>query len=102
MSEHDVFDFALGLDPAMTWRRYLQRLDDRQQGRDLPAGVVPETFLLAVIDDEIVGRVGIRHTLDPPLSRRGGHIGYAVLQPTADAVAVELFFTTPFRWPGRE
>ncbi|MFI6308524.1 hypothetical protein ACIBEK_00045 [Nocardia fusca] len=22
MSEHDVFDFALGLDPAMTWRQY--------------------------------------------------------------------------------
>jgi hypothetical protein len=24
MSEHDGFDFALGLDPAMTWRQYLQ------------------------------------------------------------------------------
>ncbi|MGW5754422.1 GNAT family N-acetyltransferase [Nocardia rhamnosiphila] len=79
MSELDGFDLALGLDPAMTWWQYLRKPDDRR--RDLPTGIVPETFLLAVIDDEIVGRAAIRHTLNPRLSRRGGHIGYAVLQP---------------------
>lgn len=74
------FNFALGLEPAMTWPQYLATLDNRRHGVGLASGVVPETYLLAVVNDEVVGRASIRHTLNARLSLRGGHIGYAVLQ----------------------
>jgi predicted acetyltransferase len=40
--------------------------------------IVPETILWAVIDDEFVGRISIRHELNEFLARVGGHIGYEV------------------------
>jgi predicted acetyltransferase len=39
---------------------------------------VPATFLVAVIGDQIVGRVSIRHELNDFLLNFGGHIGYGV------------------------
>ncbi|WP_309231907.1 GNAT family N-acetyltransferase [Nocardia sp. SYP-A9097] len=75
----DGFDFALGLTPAMSWPEYLAALDDYRHGVNLPVGIVPATFLVATIGDEIVGRAAIRHTLNDHLRQRGGHIGYAVL-----------------------
>lgn len=79
MARDDDFPFALGLTPAMAWPQYLATLDDYRQGINLPPGIVPATFLVAVAGDEIVGRTSIRHTLNDFLRRRGGHIGYAVL-----------------------
>ncbi|WP_433620968.1 GNAT family N-acetyltransferase [Nocardia sp. CA-120079] len=79
MAAEDGFDFALGLEPAMDWKQYLEMLDDYHRGRNLPEGIVPATFLIATVNDEIVGRADIRHTLNDYLARRGGHIGYAVL-----------------------
>ncbi|MFE9328167.1 GNAT family N-acetyltransferase [Nocardia sp. NPDC052278] len=79
MAVEDGFDFALGLEPGMDWKQYLERLEDYRRGRNLPEGIVPATFLIATLDDEIVGRADIRHTLNDYLARRGGHIGYAVL-----------------------
>ncbi|MET8873182.1 hypothetical protein [Nocardia sp. NPDC004604] len=45
----------------------------------MPDSIVPATFLIATVNDEIIGRADIRHTLNDYLARRGGHIGYAVL-----------------------
>ena len=40
---------------------------------------VPATFLVAAVDNRIVGRVSIRHYLNEYLAGTGGgHIGYAV------------------------
>jgi predicted acetyltransferase len=47
-----------------------------------PAGWVPSTSLWAVRDDQVVGRVSLRHALTPWLIEVGGHIGYAV-RPSA-------------------
>lgn len=58
---------------------YLCVLEDARQGRALPAGFVPTTFLLAFDQARIVGRISIRHRLNAFLEREGGHIGYAVL-----------------------
>ncbi|MFB7720024.1 GNAT family N-acetyltransferase [Nocardia sp. NPDC056100] len=80
MARDDGFDFALGLAPAMSWPEYLATLENLRRGINLPAGIVPETFLLATAGDEVIGRVSIRHTLNDYLRRRGGHIGYAVLR----------------------
>ncbi len=39
---------------------------------------VPETFLLAFLGNELVGRVSVRHKLTDRLAQYGGHIGYGV------------------------
>lgn len=79
MARDDDFTFALGLTPEMSWPQYLAALDDYRHGINLPPGIVPATFLVAVVGDDIVGRTSIRHTLNDYLRQRGGHIGYAVL-----------------------
>jgi len=73
------FEFGLGLDRATSWRSYLDELAEERRGRVAPDRV-PATFLVAIFDDQIVGRTSIRHTLNDFLARDGGHIGYGVLR----------------------
>ena len=47
-----------------------------------PAGWVTGTYLWMLDDDEVVGRISLRHMLTPWLLEVGGHIGYAV-RPSA-------------------
>ncbi|HEY5360357.1 MAG TPA: GNAT family N-acetyltransferase [Streptosporangiaceae bacterium] len=75
----DEFTFGLGLEPGMPWRTYLKILDDYRTGTNLPAGLVPQTFLVADVGGEIVGRTSVRHELNEFLEREGGRIGYGVL-----------------------
>ncbi|MGB3734684.1 MAG: GNAT family N-acetyltransferase [Ilumatobacter sp.] len=74
-AEH--FEFGLGLDEATSWVTYIDALDEMRRGNVQP-GFVPATFLVAVVDDEIVGRTSIRHELNDFLAHEGGHIGYGV------------------------
>jgi predicted acetyltransferase len=74
------FTFGLGLEAAESWQAYLGSLDDYRLGRNLPAGRVPATFLVAEAGGAIVGRTSIRHELNDSLVRIGGHIGYGVLR----------------------
>ena len=64
---------------GMSLRRYLEVLAERERGENLPANHVPSTFLFAFAGTSIVGRVAIRHALNPDLERIGGHVGYAVV-----------------------
>ena len=64
---------------GMSLPEYLNALADWRQGKNLPAGYVPETFLFAFSGPRIVGRVAIRHTLNAFLEREGGHIGIVVV-----------------------
>jgi predicted acetyltransferase len=48
----------------------------------VPAGKVPCTFFWVLEDDEVVGFLAVRHTLNDFLRRQGGHIGYSV-RPSA-------------------
>jgi predicted acetyltransferase len=64
---------------GMTFRRYLEVLDEQERGVDLPPGWVPSTFLFAFVEERIVGRVSIRHHLTDALTHVGGHVGYAVV-----------------------
>ena len=74
----EEFDFLLDLRPDDRWPGYIARLERQRNGLDLPAGFVPATFLVAVADRDLVGRVSIRHELNEYLSEVGGHIGYGV------------------------
>lgn len=71
------FDFMLGGE-SESWAEYLRGLDLSRRGIGLAPGRVPATLLLAVVEQQIVGRVHIRHALSPSLLRMGGHIGYGV------------------------
>jgi predicted acetyltransferase len=75
----DNFDFALGLTPETDWSTFKQTKVEQHLGVDLPEGYVPASFLLATVNDELVGRVSIRHELNERLLAEGGNIGYAVL-----------------------
>lgn len=74
--EPDGFNFLSGLDQP--WEAVLHSLEQERQGVDLASGRVPTTYLLAVVDGDVVGRASIRHELTEKLLELGGHIGYAV------------------------
>lgn len=72
------FDFLLGYDDGEDFPGYVARLAREERGLELAPGRVAHTFLVAVADGELVGRVSLRHELTPMLAAIGGHIGYAV------------------------
>jgi predicted acetyltransferase len=72
------FPFLLDDTPGQSWGHYVARLEEVRQGIDLAPDRVAATFLVGVVDDQIVGRVSIRHELNDFLASYGGHIGYAV------------------------
>lgn len=58
------------------WVRFHQKL----AAGKLPVGrLVPATFMLALVDGRVVGRVSIRHVLNEELRDFGGNIGYCVV-----------------------
>ena len=74
-----VPNFLHYYEEGMPFRRYLEVLAEQERGEHLQADMVPATFLFAFAGPRIVGRVSIRHALNPYLERFGGHIGYAVV-----------------------
>jgi len=72
------FAFLLDWDPEQAWSGYVEMLAQLRHGRAVPADRVPATFLVAQVDDDLVGRVSIRHQLNEYLAEVGGHIGYGV------------------------
>jgi predicted acetyltransferase len=77
--EEGDFVFALGWHDGWDFADYLAELDRRRHGIGLAPDHVPDTFLVAVVGDRIVGRVSIRHHLNDRLLIEGGHIGYGVI-----------------------
>jgi len=82
----DSDQFALGLDYRADepFAAFVERKACAARGVGLPEGFVPATFLIALVDGEIVGRLSIRHELNEFLATEGGHIGYGVLKPHRD------------------
>ena len=74
-----VRNFLHFYEEGMSFRRYLEVLAEQERGENLQADHVPSTFLFAFAGTSIVGRVSIRHALNPCLERFGGHIGYVVV-----------------------
>jgi predicted acetyltransferase len=75
----EVRSFLHYYEAGMSLGRYLEVLEERERGVNLPTNHVPSTFLFAFNDERIVGRVAIRHMLNDSLQRVGGHIGYVVV-----------------------
>jgi predicted acetyltransferase len=75
----DAFPFLLDYVPNESWAYYLERREANTRGEQLPARFVPSTFLAAIVEGTLVGRISIRHELNNWLATYGGHIGYAVI-----------------------
>ena len=80
----DGFDFTLR-GPGETWQQWLARVERDREGIALAPGRAPATMLLAVVGDDIVGRVHIRHRLTEVLLQRAGISGTASARYTAVA-----------------
>lgn len=63
---------------GMSFQEMLNILTKESEGVDLAPGRVAHTMLYGFLDNEIIGRVSVRHELNDSLRKRGGHIGYAV------------------------
>jgi predicted acetyltransferase len=74
------FDFAFDYDEGIPFKEYINRLNRWSVGKSLPEKFVPNTFLVGVVDGQIIGRVSIRHHLNDFLLRIGGHIGYGIIK----------------------
>ena len=75
--KEDNFTFLLMYKPGLKWEDFMKLHEDTKNGL-VDDGKVAATFLFAVDNGEIVGRVSIRHALNDFLFNYGGHIGYAV------------------------
>jgi predicted acetyltransferase len=67
--------------PGMLFSEHLEKLDKDMRGIDLPESFVPHTMFYGFVNDNIVGRVSVRHELNEFLLNFGGHMGYAVSRP---------------------
>jgi predicted acetyltransferase len=56
----------------------LELLNKEHLGVELAPGRVAHTMFYAFLDDKIIGRLSLRHTLNEYLKTRGGHLGYSV------------------------
>jgi predicted acetyltransferase len=77
--EMPPWQFAFGFDDSRPFSEYVKTLDGHSRGVGVPAGFVPNTYFVGVVDGVIVGRLSLRHTLNDFLARIGGHIGYGVI-----------------------
>lgn len=73
------WQFAFCYDPTASFADYVRRLERWSRGEDLAEDFVPNTFLVEVVGEVIVGRVSLRHELNAFLERYGGHVGYGVV-----------------------
>ena len=73
------WQFAFHFDERKPFSEYVSLVELWERGEQLN-GFVPNTFLVAVVDEKIVGRVSLRHELNDFLMwEEGGHIGYGVV-----------------------
>lgn len=73
------WEFALSRNHCGSFAEYVDTLDRWSRGVDVPEEFVPATFLVGTVEERIVGRLSLRHSLNGFLERIGGHIGYGVI-----------------------
>lgn len=71
--------FLLGMEPEMSWAKFLESIETQRQGLYPSQYRVRAVQLAAVVDGELVGRASIRFELNEFFATEGGHIGYVVL-----------------------
>lgn len=74
----EFFTPFLFIDEDESWEEFVAGYDKSGAGIHEAPDRVPDTFLVADVEGEIVGRVSIRHELNDYLRNFGGHIGFVV------------------------
>jgi predicted acetyltransferase len=72
------YAFAFSFDASTDFPSYVRLVDCWSRGENLPPKFVPGAFLVAAVQEVVVGRVSIRYQLNDFLFRLGGHVGYVV------------------------
>ncbi|MCC7441108.1 MAG: GNAT family N-acetyltransferase [Bdellovibrionales bacterium] len=72
-------EFAHQYRGQFPYAEYLRQLAAHERGEELPEGFVPGTVLYGFVGADCVGRLSIRHRLNPWLEKVGGHIGYVTV-----------------------
>lgn len=62
-----------------TFEDFVQRYLDDADGKNLPKDRVAASMFWLIDDEEVIGRVHIRHYLNDKLRTYGGHIGYYII-----------------------
>lgn len=57
---------------------YIHNSEKYEKGIDLPENWVPASTYWLMDEEKFLGHVSIRHKLNVPLKKKGGHIGYAI------------------------
>lgn len=79
MMELDDWEFLLSdYVQDEEFSQYINRVTSWKEEETVPEGRVASTYLVAVIEGRIAGRLSIRHRLNDFLGLVGGHIGYGV------------------------
>lgn len=63
---------------GQSFEDFVKQLNDEAKGINLAEGKVPATMFWLIDNNEVIGRVQIRHELNEYLSKLGGHIGYYI------------------------
>ncbi len=77
----DHFRFLIDHEPGEPWADFVQRLENRRRGVDLPDDRVAGVFLLVEVQGAVIGRTSVRFELNDYLASYGGHLGYGILPP---------------------
>ena len=60
------------------FENHVEKMKSQSRGENLPQGWVPMTTYWLVDNNEYIGGIAIRHTLNENLKNYGGHIGYDI------------------------
>lgn len=77
LGDEERYPFPLDFDPR-DYPAMLERIQQFEQGVNLPDGYVPSTTYWLVEKDEIIGVSNLRHHLSDQLRLAGGHIGLGI------------------------
>jgi predicted acetyltransferase len=75
--DNPLHDFAFYFDSATDFASYVRFVEGWSCG-NTPPKFVPGAFLVAAVEEVVVGRVSIRYQLNDYLFKFGGHVGYVV------------------------
>jgi predicted acetyltransferase len=67
-----------GADALEDFDNYIADLVAQSEGKNLKSNYVPASTFWLTDEEEYIGRVSIRHSLNEELQQAGGHIGYAI------------------------
>ncbi len=69
---------CIGYSNYKDFEKWLEEMQNRKEGKNLPSGYVKENFYLCYDNKELVGVFSLKFELTEYLYNYGGHIGYAV------------------------